>query len=62
MKDTFLNPVQAGKILGVTRQQVLKYIYAGILPSVQYSYGGRHHIKEADVLALRDGKESKRNK
>lgn len=57
----FLNPVGAGKLLGVTRQQILKYISAGVLPTIQYKKGGRHHLKISDVIALRDGKNNTKN-
>lgn len=61
-KEDTINPVEAGEILGVTRQQILKYIHSGILPSIQYKFGGRHHIKKTDVISLRDGKNNQKNK
>lgn len=53
----YINPTQAAEMLGIKRQQVLKYIKSGRLASIQYvkPYGG-HNILPSDVEKLKRGK------
>jgi predicted transcriptional regulator len=54
--NEYISTTKTAEILGVTRQQVRKYIMKKILPSVQYEPQGRHRIRLSDVMKMKNGK------
>lgn len=60
MDDTkkYIGSNEAAEILGVERQQVVRYVRRGILKSVQYGARTRHRFSRTDVLAMKNGKTS----